>query len=719
MNQNLSIQKNVGYVYSRELLSLSNRLPPVKGRAILVHQLIAAYNLLDHCYRIEVDKPLQENQLRKFHSIEFLDYVRKISANNSDELNDDDDENDFGINYDCPPFADLFKTIGYLAASSIAAANAIITKQFSIVLNWFGGWHHGHRDEASGFCYTNDIVFAILTFLENGFDKILYIDLDLHHGNGVEHAFAHTDKVFCLSFHKYEFGFFPDTGNIDDIGSFRGKYHSINMTLRNGINDDQYIEIFDKIINKLIPKYKPQVIICQCGADGLSGDRMKSFNLTSRSYLHCIEKLLSINLPLIILGGGGYNYTNTAKLWTLITAKVLNQQLDSNIPDHNFFLYYGPDYDLSITESMLPNENDPKEYEEKLKIIFKNIEKIPAFVPLRPTPDPNNNGSWIDKFKNIINVLEKNRGEDAMSMVLSILSAFGVTIVAIYTAFGMFSWPVSLIKGTKSARTQLQDIEDRHLNNSFNINSLREKLRTTGQLTDREMNRLRILEEQERMTNLEESFVNEYRESYFYRLDKAFHSLGMHMGYALVNSTYPNPINFILSELQTVYPLDYILILSLSFSLVMYTISGFKHIGIRFLCIKLYKIKPGKTAPQGILLLFASIMLAILGINVLFYSAFPQYATYGRQFYQEQTSNNTYTAKICNLDSPKDSCTMTRMSALLLRFFYKAWFFGAYYYWMMWTFLIVSLCSFVYVSLRPKQTVTQGLLESEFENENY
>lgn len=373
---------------------------------------------------------------------------------------------------------------------------------------------------------------------------------------------------------------------------------------------------------------------------------------------------------------------------------------------------------------------------------------IGAFVPLRPTPDPNNNGSWIDKFKNLINVLEKNRGEDAMSMVLSILTAIGVTNVAIYTAFGMFSWPVSLIKGTKSARTQLQDIEDRHLNNSFNINSLREKLRTTGHLTEREMNRLRSLEEQERMTSLEESYVIEYRESYFYRLrflfrpiqiffgtiillisilvwisllitnvDKAFHSLGMHMGYALVNSTFPNPINFILSELQTVYPLDYILILILSFSLVMYTISGFKHIGIRFLCIKLYKIKPRKTAPQAILLLFALIMLAILGINVLFYSAFPQYATYGRQFYEDISANQTLT-KICTLDSPKDSCTMTRMSALLLRFFYKAWFFGAYYYWMMWTFLIVSLCSFIYVSLRPKQTVTQGLLENDFENED-
>lgn len=153
-----------------------------------------------------------------------------------------------------------------------------------------------------------------------------------------------------------------------------------------------------------------------------------------------------------------------------------------------------------------------------------------AFVPLRPTPDPNNNGSWIDKFKNLINVLEKNRGEDAMSMVLSILTAIGVTNVAIYTAFGMFSWPVSLIKGTKSARTQLQDIEDRHLNNSFNINSLREKLRTTGHLTEREMNRLRSLEEQERMTSLEESYVIEYRESYFYRLRFLFRPIQIFFG---------------------------------------------------------------------------------------------------------------------------------------------------------------------------------------------
>lgn len=129
----------------------------------------------------------------------------------------------------------------------------------------------------------------------------------------------------------------------------------------------------------------------------------------------------------------------------------------------------------------------------------------------------NTNASWIDKFENIIQMFEKNRGEDAISMVLSILSAIGVTNVAIYTAIGMFSWPISFIKGTKSAKDQMHEIEDRHLNNTININCLLEKERTCGRLTDKEMARLRKLEEQERINTLEERYVNLYRNSVFYQ----------------------------------------------------------------------------------------------------------------------------------------------------------------------------------------------------------
>ncbi|KAI2805818.1 putative lysosomal cobalamin transporter [Blomia tropicalis] len=381
---------------------------------------------------------------------------------------------------------------------------------------------------------------------------------------------------------------------------------------------------------------------------------------------------------------------------------------------------------------------------------------IGAFVPLRQIPNnngnsTNNNSSWIDKFKNLIDVLEKNRGQDALSMVLSILTAIGVTNVAIYTAIGMFSWPIGFIKGTKSAREQIQDLEERHLNNMFNINSLREKERTCGHLTEKERRRLARLEDQERMNTLEEQYVNSYRNTIFYQLrylmrpiqiifgvfvliisiliwisllitnvDKAFHSLGMTMGYALPNATYPNPIDIVLVKLQTIYPLDYIMIIIFTFVLVMYTISGYISLGIRLFVFKMYKIVPSKTAPQAILILFAMLMSAILGINILFYSTFPQYVTYGNQHFVQSINGTNHTAIFrCTISASSDECTMTRMSALLVQFFYKAWYFGAYYYWAMWAFLAISFVSLVYVIIKPKQVVTEGLLDDdEFEEED-
>lgn len=153
-----------------------------------------------------------------------------------------------------------------------------------------------------------------------------------------------------------------------------------------------------------------------------------------------------------------------------------------------------------------------------------------------------------------------------------------------------------------------------------------------------------------------------------FSIDKAFHSLGMKMGYALPNSTILNPIDFVLIKLQTVYPLDYILIIVFSFVLVMYSIYGYVQIGIRFLGIKvtskfctrfgsnhhlfslkLYNIVPKRTPPQGMLMLLALLMANILGINILFYSTFPQYVTYGNQFFIHKDANGTETLKRCTI----------------------------------------------------------------------
>lgn len=138
-------------------------------------------------------------------------FIQKVNEADENDIASDDNLNNetFGIGYDCPAFPKIYETILEIAGSTLTAAKAITNLKYLTAINWFGGWHHAHQEEASGYCYVNDVVIAILFLLQSGFQKILYIDLDLHHGDGVENAFIHTSKVMTLSFHKYDVGFFP------------------------------------------------------------------------------------------------------------------------------------------------------------------------------------------------------------------------------------------------------------------------------------------------------------------------------------------------------------------------------------------------------------------------------------------------------------------------------------------------------------------------------
>jgi histone deacetylase 1/2 len=114
-----------------------------------------------------------------------------------------------------------------------------------IAINWAGGLHHAKKSEASGFCYVNDIVLGILELLRY-YARVLYIDIDVHHGDGVEEAFYTTDRVMTVSFHKYG-EFFPGTGELKDVGVQKGKYYSVNVPLRDGIDDESYQTTFEPV----------------------------------------------------------------------------------------------------------------------------------------------------------------------------------------------------------------------------------------------------------------------------------------------------------------------------------------------------------------------------------------------------------------------------------------------------------------------------------------
>lgn len=150
---------------------------------------------------------------------------------------------------------------------------------------------------------------------------MLYVDIDVHHGDGVEEAFYTTDRVMTVSFHKFG-DFFPGTGHVKDIGSGSGKYYALNVPLNDGMDDDSFRGLFRPIIQKVMEVYQPDAVVLQCGADSLAGDRLGCFNLSVKGHADCLRFIRSFNVPLMVLGGGGYTIRNVARCWCYEVCKI-------------------------------------------------------------------------------------------------------------------------------------------------------------------------------------------------------------------------------------------------------------------------------------------------------------------------------------------------------------------------------------------------------------
>lgn len=293
----------------------------------------------------------------------------------------------FNVGDDCPVFDGVYEYCQISAGGSIASAVKLNHGDADAAINWAGGLHHAKKVEASGFCYVNDIVLAILELLKYH-ARVLYVDIDVHHGDGVEEAFYTTDRVMTVSFHKYG-EFFPGTGDIRDIGYGNGKYYSVNVPLRDGINDQSYQQIFRPVISHVMQWYKPSAVILQCGSDSLAGDRLGCFNLSSKGHAECVEFIKSFNLPTLYLGGGGYTIRNVARCWAYETSVVLGQPIPEEIPFNDYFDYYGPDYSITVPSNNMEDMNSPEYLNKLLSRITENLRNL-QFAPsvqMRERPD--------------------------------------------------------------------------------------------------------------------------------------------------------------------------------------------------------------------------------------------------------------------------------------------------------------------------------------------
>ncbi|OGM40113.1 histone deacetylase 1 [Aspergillus bombycis] len=369
--------KKVAYFYDSDVGNYAyvSGHPMKPHRIRMTHSLVMNYGLYKkmEIYRA---KPASKYEMTQFHTDEYIDFLSKVTPDNMDTYAKE--QSKYNVGDDCPVFDGLFEFCGISAGGSMEGAARLNRNKCDIAVNWAGGLHHAKKSEASGFCYVNDIVLGILELLRFK-QRVLYVDIDVHHGDGVEEAFYTTDRVMTVSFHKYG-EYFPGTGELRDIGVGQGKYYAVNFPLRDGIDDVSYKSIFEPVIKSVMEWYRPEAVVLQCGGDSLSGDRLGCFNLSMRGHANCVNFIKSFNLPTLILGGGGYTMRNVARTWAFETGILVGDPLGSDLPYNDYYEYFAPDYELDVRPSNMDNANT-KEYLDKIRVqVVENLKRT-SFAP--------------------------------------------------------------------------------------------------------------------------------------------------------------------------------------------------------------------------------------------------------------------------------------------------------------------------------------------------
>ncbi|URE40897.1 histone deacetylase [Musa troglodytarum] len=301
-----------------------NSLPSTSGADAVKRRVSYFYDPDVGNYYYGLGHPMKPHRIPRPRSrplrLHTDDYVAFLQSAKPETLTNPCVARRFNITDDCPVFYRLFEFCQTYTGASVDAAKELNRCNADIVINWSGGLHHAKRSEASGFCYVNDIVLAILKLLENH-DRVLYVDIDIHHGDGVEEAFLTTDRVMTVSFHKFG-EYFPGTGHILDNGYGKGKYYAVNVPLNDGIDDESYHYLFKPIIAKV----------------------MEVFNLM----LWCFN----------------------------VTGVALHVEVNDKMPDHEYLGYYGPDYNIHVATSNMENKNSRKSLDDIKAKILDNLSKL-------------------------------------------------------------------------------------------------------------------------------------------------------------------------------------------------------------------------------------------------------------------------------------------------------------------------------------------------------
>jgi acetoin utilization protein AcuC len=272
-------------------------------------------------------EPADETRLAEFHSRAYLEILEAADSGRAPAR-----AAFFGLGPgDNPVFAGLWQVARLAAGGSVDAADLVASGSVTRAFNFAGGLHHAMPDRASGFCYVNDAVLAILRLRARDL-RVAYVDIDAHHGDGVQHAFYSDPSVLTISTHERGERLFPGTGFVDEVGEGKGVGYSVNLPLEAYTDSATYLRAFESVVPPLLEAFRPDVVVLQLGIDAHRTDPLTHLALDLQGFAAAVRRVVEMAPRLVALGGGGYDIRNVARAWTVAWAIMNDVELAAEIP---------------------------------------------------------------------------------------------------------------------------------------------------------------------------------------------------------------------------------------------------------------------------------------------------------------------------------------------------------------------------------------------------
>ncbi len=350
------------FIYSDSFgaFSYGSAHPMRPARLKATYDLINALSLLDGPdIELVEARSATESEILTFHTPEYLKILR---AADNGITPPGGPEHALGLG-DNPVFKGVYTWSALGSGASIQAAELISSGRADVAFNIAGGLHHAFPDHASGFCYLNDPVLAINYLVSQG-KRVAYVDIDAHHGDGVERAFFETDKVLTISIHESGRYLFPGTGFAEDIGIGEGRGYSINLPMDQYTGDALFVEGFKEIVPRFLEAFRPDVLVTQLGVDTMKSDPITHLELTTNGFEEMVRTFKETGIPWVALGGGGYDLGYVARCWTLAWAIMAEREVDDILPEKS----------SSLNELKLTRLRDKKDEQKAAGDIEKDID---------------------------------------------------------------------------------------------------------------------------------------------------------------------------------------------------------------------------------------------------------------------------------------------------------------------------------------------------------